>query len=177
MNGVRISIVNGMMIVALAAFDCLALRWLYVRGSRSILVVLGLLPIVDLLAIGAWLGARDLIRRRRSSSFQVGFQAFGWAAVAIYTVVCVSASGLDVGGIYLENVLAPVDWLVRRLGGVYDDSSFAWRLFSDICTSVALSMPLVAFAWVGGRLTRRFEVWLARGPWFRSDETRQGCVA
>jgi hypothetical protein len=161
-----------MAIVALAAADCLALRWFYVRGSRFNWLILGLLPVIDLLSVGVLLGGRDLIARRRCSSFLVGFQAFGWAVAAAYTLVCVSPSAFAES--YFGIVLSPVDLLIGRLGGVYDDSPIGWRVFADACTSAALSAPLLAGALVGGRLARRFEIWLARGAWLRSGA---GCPA
>jgi hypothetical protein len=169
-NGFRISIVGVMVVVVLAAADCLALRWFAVRGSRSILLVFGLLPQLNLLGIGLLLGLRSLVDRRRCPGFLVGSQALGWIAAAAYTIACVSPSALDLATGYLGVVLGPVDTLLNRMGLVYDDSSTPWRLLSDVCSSAALSTPLLACALVGGWFAHRFEIWLARGAWFTSGE-------
>ena len=81
MERFRVTIVGAMALVALAAADCLALRWLFVRGSRSVLLVSGLLPLINVLAVTGLLGLRGLAARGRCPSFLLGFQAFGWAAV------------------------------------------------------------------------------------------------
>lgn len=175
MKGSSVSIAGGMAVVTLAAIDCLALRWSYVPASRTNLLLLGLLPILDALAVGAWLGGRDLIKRRRCSSSLTGFHAFGWAASAVYAIAFVFPTPLAES--YAQAVLAPVDWLMGRLGGVYEDSPIGWRAFADTCASASLSAPLLAFAWSGSRLARRFDVWLARGAWLRPEEGRPSRIA
>ena len=85
MKGSRVTVGGGMALVALVAVDCLALRWSNVRGSRSNLLILGLLPVLVVLCVGAWLGGRDLFERRRCSSTVVGFQAFGAMAMDAIT--------------------------------------------------------------------------------------------
>ena len=170
MKGFRISVVGVMTLVAVAAADCLVLRWFFVRGSETILLVSGLLPLVNVLAFGMWLGLRGLVARRRCPSFPLGLQVFGWAAAAVYTIVCVLPSADDLVMAYFGVVLTPVDTLLGRLGLVYDDSSVSWRLLSYACSSAALSAPLLVFGLVGGYLTHRFEIWLARGAWSTSGE-------
>jgi hypothetical protein len=169
-NRFRIPIVGAMAIVALVASDCLVIRSFAVRGSRSILLVFGLLPLLDLLGIGLFLGLRDLVARRRCPTFLVGFEVLGWSAAAAYAFVCVSPLALEIATAYLGIVLGPVDTLLNRVGFVYDDSSMLCRLISDACSSAALSAPLLLCALAGGWLTRRFEIWLARGAWLPADQ-------
>jgi hypothetical protein len=162
-NEVRLSILGVMAIVALAAVDCLALRRFYVPGSRSILLVGGLLPLVNLLAIGMFAGLRGLVARRRCPGFLVGFQAFGWTAAAAYAIAAVSPSAFDLAMPYLDE-------LTGKLGLFNDGSSPSFLVFEGLCCSAALSAPLIAFGLVGGYLAHRSEIWLARGTWFTSGE-------
>lgn len=174
MKRVRISILSLLGIVALAAADCLALRWLYVRGNRSILLLLGLLPLINVLLVGGLVGLRSLVTERRCPSFLVGLQAFGWGAAAAFSIACAEPSSLDRAAAYFAIVLAPVDGLIRRWGFVYNDTSIAWQIFESICSSAALSIPLLAFALFGGWFTRHFEIWLARGVWLaRAEQFRE----
>lgn len=170
MNGRRVTIIGVMAIVGLAAANCMALRWFFVPGSRSALLILGLLPLMDLLCVVGVLGARDLIAKRSCNSFLVGLQAFGWPLAFAYAVGCTTPEAFQLAEAYFRLILGPIDSLIGRLGGVYDDSSFAWRLFSYTCSAVALSAPLVACTLVGGRLARRLEIWLVRGTWLRHEQ-------
>lgn len=170
MNGRRVTIIGVMAIVVLAAANCMALRWFFVPGSRSALLILGLLPLMDVLCVGGVLGARDLIVRRSCNSFLVGLQAVGWPVAFAYAVGCTTPEAFQLAEAYFRVVLGPIEWFIGRLGGVYDDSSFAWRLFSYFCSAVALSVPLLTCTVVGGRVARRLEIWLVRGMWVRRGD-------
>jgi hypothetical protein len=157
-----------MAVVVLAAADCLALRWFFVRGSRSVLLVCGLLPQLNLLGIGLLLGLRGLVDRRRCPGFLVGSQALGWMAAAAYTIACVSPAAWDLATPYLEFALGPSEALLNRMGLVYDDDSILWRMLSYVESTAALSAPLLACGLAGGWCAHRFEISLVRGALFTS---------
>ena len=161
-----------MAVVALVAADCVALRVFYVPSYRSALVVMGLLPMLDLLLPGLVLTARQLGRRGSCDAFLAGFEIFGWAAVAAFTGCSLSPSALDT---YLAAVilapppLARLHWKLRL---TYDLDSVVWQVYWMAFSSAALSLPLLITGVFGGCVAWASGVTLARSG--RPVETGPG---
>jgi uncharacterized membrane protein YeiB len=134
-----------MAFVALAAFDLAAIRTLGdYRSERGDLLLVGALPMANVLAVGMLTGLQDLRGRR----FLLGFEAFGAMALAFYLLMAIFFSRVP-----YRYVLPLVDHLMRALG---DYGTLV--CVSAICSAAAamLVLPQVAFGLIGGLLLRRF---------------------
>lgn len=129
-----------MVAVALVAVDLGAIRGLFeFRDTFSELVGVGVLPMANLLAVGAAVGAA----RRRFPPFLAGFEVFGAAAMlACLTWAWLSPNSLTLG---LLRLLIPVTHHFRtELFGV-GPANYA-------IAGLLLSLPQVGFALLGGGL-------------------------
>src|SRR4051794_21903333 len=89
----RFRIAWGMVAVAIAALDFAAIR-ASLEFREAVLLVLGALPMANVLAVGI------LIARQRPGSrpFLLGFEAFGAMALALFITVAVA-------GLFFDNTL------------------------------------------------------------------------
>src|SRR4051812_42624100 len=138
-----------MSFVALVALNLLAIRALSeIRYLRNIgaLLELGALPMANVLAVSA------LVRHRRPGSrpFLVGFEMFGMMALVFY-VALVSYFSHQVVGTYLAPWATPIEQFIGR----HRPYVLIPILFT--ITVVMLGLPQMAFALIGGLLSRRFK--------------------
>jgi hypothetical protein len=141
--------------VAVVALDLFAIRALSSEGKIGILVVLGALPMANVLAVSA------LVRHRRpgSRSFLVGFEIFGMMALVFY-VALVSYFSNQVVRTYLEPLDTPIEGSIGR------HRPYLLIPIGLTVSVVMLVLPQVAFALLGGFLFRRL------GRTERRDRTR-----
>jgi hypothetical protein len=139
-----------MVVVAFVALDLGAIRGLFgVRDTFAELVLVGVLPMANILAAVAILGAV----RRGFPPFLVGFEVFGAAAM----LACLAWAWLspDALTVYLVGILL----LVVRL---FRTESFGVGLVNYTIAGVLLSLPEVVLALLGGWLTSLAATSLAR---------------
>jgi hypothetical protein len=138
-----------MVAVGIAALDFGAIRTsLEFRSMTNDLLVLGALPMANLLAVGILIG----LRNPGSRPFLLGFEAFGAMALIIY-VALASFYPAPHGPIdsYLALLIKP---LVRFVGRDHPFVSIPVFYTSFV---VVLGWPQVALAFIGGSLSRRFK--------------------
>ena len=132
-----------MVAVAIAALDFGAIRPLlgpyanvldHMRGS---LLLLGALPMANVLAVGMLIGHR----RPGSRPFLIGFEVLGAMALASFIAVA-TCFPREVVLTYLNPVLAPIDLIPIQA----------------FVAVVMLGGPQAAFAVIGGFLSRRFKL-------------------
>jgi hypothetical protein len=143
----RCSLAELMVIVALAAVDCLAIR---LRGSFSTVrfLIVGGLPMVNVLVISLLLILRRRIRREVPSRFLVGFAVTGWVVLGIFVAVCVQAS--EPLSRHLLYALTP---FLNAFSFIpYSTADFVWRHGLAMCY---LTAPQLAAALVAGGMNQR----------------------
>jgi hypothetical protein len=137
-----------MVAVAVAAINFAPIRALNDPGLGGVLLVVGALPVANVLVVGM------LIARKRPGSrpFLLGFEVFGALALALYIVVATfSRSGVGPLNRYLFLVLDPLSPVIHP----YTYVGVAIELFVG---SVMLVGPQLVFALIGGFLSRKFKV-------------------
>ena len=137
-----------MVAVAIAALDFAAIR--AVLGYPEVgLLVVGALPMANLLAVGILIGQQ----RPGCRPFLLGFEAFGAMALALF-VALASFSPWGYGLIYSYLVLG-IEPMEKIIG---QDRPFVFIPITLFGVVVMLGWPQVAFALIGGSLWRRFRV-------------------
>jgi len=142
-----------MAIVALAAVDFWAIR---LKGTFSTvrLLVVGGLPMLNILVVGLLLILGRRTRSRISSPFLVAFEVTGWVVLLVFVAVCVQAG--ESLTVHLTYALSP---FLNAMGfRPYSPADFVWRYAVAICY---LTAPQLAAAWVAGGITQR---WLKQIP-------------
>jgi hypothetical protein len=137
-----------MVFVAIVALNLVAIRALL--GFRSLmgeLLILGALPMVNVLAVGLLIGQR----RPRPRLFLLGFVPFGAMALALYVAVTTSFPREVV-----ISCLTPVSGYLERMIGPHRP------LLSIPAQTLAyvliLGLPQVVLALIGGSLSRKFMI-------------------
>jgi hypothetical protein len=154
----KITVVELMAFVALVAVDCAG--YLSPRSFERILT-LWLLPVVNALVIGLVVLTRQVVHRGVSSSFWLGFEAFGWAASCALAVITLGSPELVTG--YQRTAGRAVEdfWM----NYVKIDGGFTYTYWDDLRAffwwAVVAVLPLSAAA-LGGGLTRRLDVVVVR---------------
>src|SRR5207248_2631932 len=141
-----------MAIVAIAALDFAAFRALFfdfrtpLNANRLDLLAMGALPMANVLAVGFLIG----LRRHKSRPFLWGFMAFGAAALVLYLVVWSFYADA-----WVENYLVLVHGSLRKVVGRLRPDIFDTIFYiSDVV--FLLGWPQMAFALIGGFLSRKF---------------------
>jgi hypothetical protein len=146
-RGLRLRIAWVMVFVALAALNFTALRAaLHDPSPDSPVLTLGAMPMATVLVIGLLIGHRRLGR----SPFLLGFESFGVLALAL-CVGLASCFREEMVGPYLGLFLDP---LLKRIG--QNRRWFVPIVFP--ATALMLGLPQLAFALLGGFLSRRFRI-------------------
>jgi hypothetical protein len=132
--------------VAVVALNLFAIRELSYLGKIGFLLVLGALPMANVLAVSAQ------VRHRRpgSRSFLVGFEIFGMMALVFY-VALVSYFSNQV----VRTYLAPLATSIQ--GPIWQHRLYFLIPIILTVYVVMLVLPQVAFALIGGLLSRRFK--------------------
>jgi hypothetical protein len=141
-----------MLFVAVAAINFAAVRAaLGSRGPTHGLLAIGALPVASVLAMGLLAGRR----RPDRHPFLLGFTTFGAAALALYLFLAIFLA---------EQTLAPyvslfLEPLVRIFG---PEPSVAFISAVWSVAAVMLVSPQLAFAILGGFLSRKYKVSITR---------------
>jgi hypothetical protein len=154
-KGPRFRIAWVMVAVAIAALDFAAIRAML--GSQVIiLLVLGALPMANVLAIGILVGQRRL----RSRPFLLGFEVFGATALASFLAYATLTIFFPGGYGPLNWYLAPIFVSLEKVIG--QGWPFVSGLVELFVYVFMLGWPQVAFALIGGFLSRRFKITITR---------------
>ena len=158
-HGIRIAWV--MFAVAIAALNVGAIRACIDSAfARSELLLFGTLPMANVLGVGILIAQQ----RPKSRPFLLGFETFGAAALALYvalTILLIDPSGAPTGyvellGWYLELVWKPIE------ASIGTDRPTALSSVAYCVLMVMLGWPQLAFAVLGGFLSRRYKVTVTR---------------
>jgi hypothetical protein len=138
----------GLFMGAVAALNIAAVRAVLVHaGLTNELLAVGAVPMVTALAIGLGIA----YQRHGSSPYLLGFELFGAMALALYVVLASCIPDRTIGP-YLRPLMEP---LARIVG---TDRSVVLMPIAYYSVAVAaLALPQVAFALLGGFLSRRFK--------------------
>jgi hypothetical protein len=148
MKAVRFRIAWVMVGIAIAALDFAAIR--AVPGYPEIAyLILGALPMANALVVGT------LVAQQRPGSrpFLLGFGAFGAMALALF--VALASFDQDSNRLinsYLAPLFVPMDKVVGQ------DRPLVYIPLAGSVIVVMLAWPQVAFALIGGFLSRRFKI-------------------
>ena len=115
--------------------------------QRDILLLLGALPMSNVLVVGMLIGQR----RPGSRPFLMGFETFGAMALAFF-IALASCFPREVVMPYLAAFVAPIEWFIGP------GRPFIYIPIGGLVVAVTLVGPQVAFALIGGVLSRRFKV-------------------
>jgi hypothetical protein len=142
-----------MVLVAFAALNFTVLRAAFdsPRSPTIELLAMGAMPMATGLAIGLIIG----YRHHGSRSFLLGFESFGAMALALF-VVLAARFGNEVVFPYASLFIEPVWNIIGRT-----------VVFIPIAYSVgvvALGLPQVAFALIGGFLSRKYRITITKRP-------------
>jgi hypothetical protein len=142
-----------MVAVAIAALDFWATRELLDPRAPQIgmLLLSGALPTANILAIGL------LVAHQRPGNrpFILGFEVFGAFALVLFVILATPIRGELVTDYYLLPVLELSQAYVK-------DRLLIFRLTGIFVVVVILVVPQVLFALIGGFLSRRFKITIAR---------------
>lgn len=156
MRGSRFSIGGVMIVVAIAAIDSQAIRILLGSQDETIvLLLLGTVPMLNVLAIGRLLLRRPGTRRVRAGPFLVGFEAFGGAAMILLILASVHPVARKVIIDWLELALSPIG----RARGLSQPITIV--VIIGVIIGLLL-LPQLLFAVLGGVLSRRYRVVIGR---------------
>jgi hypothetical protein len=137
-----------MVAVAIAAFDFGAIRAMF-GSPMGHSLLLGALPMANVLAVGILVGQQ----RPGSRPFLLGFEVFGAMALAFYVVAF--AWFFPESHKLVGSYLAP--WLGLMEEAIGRNRPFAFVPIACFGIVVMLGWPQVAFALIGGSLSRRFK--------------------
>jgi hypothetical protein len=142
-----------MVAVAIAAFDFAAIRTLLPGHSnvlddqRGMCLLLGALPMANVLTVGMLIGQR----RPGSRPFLLGFEAFGAIALALFVVLAICCPRQVVIPYF-----APFVYPVERFIG--PGRPFLYIPLGGFVVVVVLGLPQLVFALIGGVVSRRFKI-------------------
>src|SRR5262249_49253207 len=128
-------------------FDFGAIRAMFGSWAHSLL--LGALPMANVLAVGILVGPQ----RPGCRPFLLGFEVFAVMALAFLGVAC--AWGFAVSHVLVGSSL--VTWLELMEKAIGRNPPFAFVPIVWFGTVLMLGWPQVAFALIGGSLSRRFK--------------------
>jgi hypothetical protein len=143
-----------MVAIAIAALD-----FAVIRASFDIpevgLLVLGALPMANVLAVGILIGQW----RPESRPFLLGFEAFGAMALALFVAVAVASLFLDNYRMLTSYLTPVIDPIEKSIG---QNRPFVFIPIALFAMVVMLGWPQLVFALIGGSLSRRFRITISR---------------
>ena len=154
MKAPRFRIAWVMVAVAIVAFDFAVGRAMVDSGGNArAFLMLGALPMANILAVGNLIGRR----RRGSRPFLLGFETFGTMALALYVASIILFDG-ELWVFHLTPVVKPIAEAV----GAFPPFVSIPVLCS--ATMGMLLLPQLGLALVGGFLSRKYRVTITRRP-------------
>jgi hypothetical protein len=150
----RFRIASVTVAIAIAALD-----FAVIRASFDIpevgLLVLGALPMANVLAVGILIGQW----RPESRPYLLGFEAFGAMALALFIAAAMASLFLD-NYRFLTSYLTPVIQPIEKSIG--QNRPFVFIPIALFAMVVMLGWPQLVFALIGGSLSRRFRIIIIR---------------
>jgi hypothetical protein len=143
-----------MVAIAIAALDFAVMRACFDIPEVSLLV-LGALPMANVLAVGMVIGQK----RPESRPFLLGFEAFGVMALVLFVAVAVASLFLDNYRL-ITSYLTPVIGSIEKSIG--PNRPFVFIPIGLFAMVVMLGWPQLVFALIGGSLSRRFKITITR---------------
>jgi hypothetical protein len=142
-----------MVLVALVALNFTVLRAaLDSPSATSELLSVGAMPMATVLAIGLIIG----YQHHGSRPFLLGFVSFGAMALALF-VVLAACFGEEVVLPYARLFIAPLAKIIGTDNAIFIPIAYS-------VGAVALGLPQVAFALMGGFLSRKYQITITRRP-------------
>jgi hypothetical protein len=134
-----------MVVVAIVALDFGIIRAMPVIGRpTSVLLVLGALPMANVLAVILLIGQR----RREDRQFRLGFVSFGAIALALFVAIT------WFNPVEMAICFTPLlDYVVKTIGSGRPLLSVAAQALALVVT---VGLPQVVFALISGFLCRKF---------------------
>jgi hypothetical protein len=160
----RFRIARLMVFVAIVALNFAAYRACYfdlptaLTANQFEFLTWGALPMVNILAVGIVIGHR----RREYRPFLLGFEAFGAAALVLYLAYIAVWLFTDYQWPVRPFVVMVLNPLRKLVG--YFESPALNAIFYRSVVAVLMSLPQVAFAVIGGFLSRKCRLILTRRP-------------
>jgi hypothetical protein len=137
-----------MVFVALAALNFTAIRAVSdYADPRSTLLGVGALPMANILVVSLFIGYRS----RRGRRFLFGFEAFGAMALAAYIAVAIMFHS----AVIIRYLHLGTEPYRRTFVPSLQSKAFHLVVFHAIGV-VMFALPQLAFALIGGLLSRRF---------------------
>jgi hypothetical protein len=165
----RVTIFGLMTVVLIVATNCAVLRLFPLdTDNPNGLLVAGLVPMVNLLAIGLW---RMVARRVEPGPARVGAQVVGWGALAVAVACFLGFPRLFES--YIGWIESAVDPLARRAGLDYDSALSSYVVVPALLTTF-FSLPLLALAGIGGWVHGRYKVVIVRRGPVAPEATAEG---
>jgi hypothetical protein len=143
-----------MVAIAIAALDFAVIRAFFDIPEVGILV-LGALPMANLLAVGILIGQW----RPESRPFLLGFEAFGAMALVLFVAVAVASLFLDNYWLKTSYLTPVIERIEKSIG---PNRPFVFIPIGLFAMVVMLDWPQVVFALIGGALSRRFKITITR---------------
>ena len=138
-----------MVFVALAALEFGTIRAVTdYRGATRDSLVVGALPMANFSVVGLLIGHR----RRGSRRFLLGFVLFGATALTLYIAMAILFTD-ELGQSYLELAIKPLRETIGRTGWTTPRLLIAYFILS-----LWACLPQLAFALIGGLLSRNFRI-------------------
>jgi hypothetical protein len=141
-----------MVAIAIAALNFGAIRAMIgFESQTSALLLLGALPMANVLAVGMLIGQQ----RPGIRPFLMGFEAFGAMALALYVALSFWLYH-ELIDLYLAALIGPLEKIIGK------DRPFVLIPIGCFIDVVMLGWPQVAFALIGGLLSRTFKITITR---------------
>jgi hypothetical protein len=145
----RFRIAWAMLLVAIVGLNFRAIRAVMDhRGLTNDSLAVGVIPMANFLAVGLLIGHR----RRESRGFLLGFEVFGATALALYIAMAILFDR-ELEQFYLGLAIKPLKATIGWTGWTTPRLLIAYFILS-----LWASLPQLAFALIGGFLTRRFRI-------------------
>jgi hypothetical protein len=143
-----------MVAIAIAALDFAVIRACFDIPEVSLLV-LGALPMANVLAVGMVIGQK----RPESRPFLLGFEAFGAMALVLFVAVAVASLFLDNYRLITSYLTPVIESIEKSIG---PNRPFVFIPIGLFAMVVMLGWPQLVFALIGGSLSRRFKITITR---------------
>ncbi|HEV3163427.1 MAG TPA: hypothetical protein VGZ22_05260 [Isosphaeraceae bacterium] len=158
MRRIRFSIAGLMAFSLVIALECVALRVVATWRGADEFLELGLLPMLNLLALGLFLIARQVRTRGESQPFLLGFEVIGWPVVMAFALIAMTNETLILK--YIEFAAAPIERVFDLLDADYN--LVVWQALSGLFVAIILFLPQALLALAGGWITQKLGLVITR---------------
>ena len=152
MKGFRVSILDVMSLVVIAAIDCAIVKRLMDTSAEATGFAFGILPLASLLIFLVFTLIPRRMRSHTPLSFLAGFECFGWIAIPVFVVLLM---------IYPDSIDAYLDAAESKISpgkGMHGVPDWLRVLFVFGFCTIVFTTPELLFALFGGWLTRKLGI-------------------